>query len=102
MIRRPPRSTLFPYTTLFRSPVLLTRRLISRVESATHQLDEDQDHEQRVGGDDHPRRLLGEVGERGVVLLLEVANLGEQLDGLVVVHGPSRSNVYRGERGWAS
>src|SRR3712207_7040152 len=25
MIRRPPRSTLFPYTTLFRSPVLLLR-----------------------------------------------------------------------------
>src|SRR2546423_9102456 len=31
MIRRPPRSTLFPYTTLFRSPVLLAfyaRRLV--------------------------------------------------------------------------
>src|SRR2546426_9117316 len=28
MIRRPPRSTLFPYTTLFRSPVL-TRRTLS-------------------------------------------------------------------------
>src|SRR2546430_8773889 len=27
MIRRPPRSTLFPYTTLFRSPVLLTRSM---------------------------------------------------------------------------
>src|SRR5438034_2604787 len=26
MIRRPPRSTLFPYTTLFRSPVELGRR----------------------------------------------------------------------------
>src|SRR2546426_12087681 len=26
MIRRPPRSTLFPYTTLFRSPPLLWRR----------------------------------------------------------------------------
>src|SRR3712207_8243652 len=26
MIRRPPRSTLFPYTTLFRSPVGQTRR----------------------------------------------------------------------------
>src|SRR5205823_9244506 len=26
MIRRPPRSTLFPYTTLFRSPVPLDRR----------------------------------------------------------------------------
>src|SRR2546425_10467874 len=25
MIRRPPRSTLFPYTTLFRSPILLVR-----------------------------------------------------------------------------
>src|SRR3712207_9290432 len=25
MIRRPPRSTLFPYTTLFRSPVLAAR-----------------------------------------------------------------------------
>src|SRR2546429_3002476 len=24
MIRRPPRSTLFPYTTLFRSPVIIT------------------------------------------------------------------------------
>src|SRR5256885_13342991 len=26
MIRRPPRSTLFPYTTLFRSPVLTGRK----------------------------------------------------------------------------
>src|SRR3712207_8423921 len=26
MIRRPPRSTLFPYTTLFRSPLLWARR----------------------------------------------------------------------------
>src|SRR2546430_10969155 len=25
MIRRPPRSTLFPYTTLFRSPILIPR-----------------------------------------------------------------------------
>src|SRR5258708_28388510 len=27
MIRRPPRSTLFPYTTLFRSPDLVSHRL---------------------------------------------------------------------------
>src|SRR3712207_7632034 len=27
MIRRPPRSTLFPYTTLFRSPAQVARRL---------------------------------------------------------------------------
>src|SRR5258708_25510374 len=32
MIRRPPRSTLFPYTTLFRSPGLSRSHLISAVE----------------------------------------------------------------------
>src|SRR2546422_4896938 len=39
MIRRPPRSTLFPYTTLFRSirakklsPVELTRAVLERIE----------------------------------------------------------------------
>src|SRR5258705_9529816 len=30
MIRRPPRSTLFPYTTLFRSPEALERKSCSR------------------------------------------------------------------------
>src|SRR2546425_3017436 len=34
MIRRPPRSTLFPYTTLFRSPA---RRVPSRLHCAKHQ-----------------------------------------------------------------
>src|SRR3712207_7279225 len=33
MIRRPPRSTLFPYTTLFRSTVFILERTI---ESLTH------------------------------------------------------------------
>src|SRR2546422_7668045 len=31
MIRRPPRSTLFPYTTLFRSPLPLADRLHARL-----------------------------------------------------------------------
>src|SRR5258705_8278176 len=30
MIRRPPRSTLFPYTTLFRSPIHIRRRNATR------------------------------------------------------------------------
>src|SRR2546422_7105623 len=30
MIRRPPRSTLFPYTTLFRSPLAVIRRVAER------------------------------------------------------------------------
>src|SRR3712207_8424550 len=33
MIRRPPRSTLFPYTTLFRSIPLLNREARSRIEA---------------------------------------------------------------------
>src|SRR3712207_7018801 len=28
MIRRPPRSTLFPYTTLFRSPIVLVHEVV--------------------------------------------------------------------------
>src|SRR2546430_5696818 len=35
MIRRPPRSTLFPYTTLFRSPAAPTPPRQSRPESST-------------------------------------------------------------------
>src|SRR5262245_63506177 len=34
MIRRPPRSTLFPYTTLFRSPDLLNNRGLPRADHA--------------------------------------------------------------------
>src|SRR3712207_6970245 len=51
MIRRPPRSTLFPYTTLFRSAVLVVVQPADddgRVHVAVHELDE---HELADGGD---------------------------------------------------
>src|SRR3712207_9546422 len=48
MIRRPPRSTLFPYTTLFRSP--------ARVASAARFADDELDREGRDGR--HGVRLL--------------------------------------------
>src|SRR2546422_6117477 len=38
MIRRPPRSTLFPYTTLFRSPPGLAREVHGRDASASIQM----------------------------------------------------------------
>src|SRR3712207_8894009 len=38
MIRRPPRSTLFPYTTLFRSPRALQRQGMIRPPEAVHVL----------------------------------------------------------------
>src|SRR3712207_7234070 len=50
MIRRPPRSTLFPYTTLFRSPVRQRQR--DRVEQ--------QRHRQRLG-DQPPHRPAARV-----------------------------------------
>ena len=37
MIRRPPRSTLFPYTTLFRSGTAGTEGLFAAIESRGHQ-----------------------------------------------------------------
>src|SRR3712207_7051450 len=40
MIRRPPRSTLFPYTTLYRSDIEATREQLSRtVDELSHRLD---------------------------------------------------------------
>src|SRR3989442_10218701 len=38
MIRRPPRSTLFPYTTLFRSPPSPSRTLARTTRRGDHQL----------------------------------------------------------------
>src|SRR2546430_3208143 len=38
MIRRPPRSTLFPYTTLFRSPNAGKSTLLSRLSRATPEI----------------------------------------------------------------
>src|SRR2546427_8751191 len=51
MIRRPPRSTLFPYTTLFRSGVQVTGR---RQVQPAERLPEQRGHHQGVRH--HPRR----------------------------------------------
>src|SRR2546425_8763496 len=53
MIRRPPRSTLFPYTTLFRSPR----------DRHHEEADEDQRWGGRLGGD-HARERREEHGQR--------------------------------------
>src|SRR2546426_8108226 len=45
MIRRPPRSTLFPYTTLFRSPARGDDRAVGPIESVDpHYSNQDQHH----------------------------------------------------------
>src|SRR3712207_8472883 len=48
MIRRPPRSTLFPYTTLFRSRPLVGRHRQRRVDRVGHLLDVERVDRQRV------------------------------------------------------
>src|SRR2546425_11051246 len=65
MIRRPPRSTLFPYTTLFRSPHLGAHDLRDRGQGELLVLGQDQDlamqrsqGEERVAND--PAALVGE------------------------------------------
>src|SRR3712207_7382896 len=74
MIRRPPRSTLFPYTTLFRSVarrlpgVLLTRRL-SGVEGRDH----------LAGGRGEARQARQHPGVLGIELPL--GRMGDGPDG---------------------
>src|SRR2546422_8401370 len=60
MIRRPPRSTLFPYTTLFRSPQ--ARQLPARFLGGTAQSQSDGMDGRFAHVDAHPRE--GRVGER--------------------------------------
>src|SRR5689334_24411993 len=62
MIRRPPRSTLFPYTTLFRSRVVAdvgagVRRQLRTVEDAVVRVDA------RVAGADQDMRHERDVGD---------------------------------------
>src|SRR3989441_10713168 len=77
MIRRPPRSTLFPYTTLFRSQLLLVvirRGLVDRgldlVDAALNAVALTlATHERGVVLVDHDALRLTEVVERGVLEL---------------------------------
>src|SRR2546422_7839515 len=58
MIRRPPRSTLFPYTTLFRS--LATRALLaslSRLHTNTHMWTAQSKHSTKARSEEHTSEL---------------------------------------------
>src|SRR3989442_11956995 len=59
MIRRPPRSTLFPYTTLFRSLFGIAAKV--RGQSAAHRLD--------LGLDPRPHRNRGRLIRDGEIAL---------------------------------
>src|SRR5258708_39856962 len=62
MIRRPPRSTLFPYTTLFRSNAdkveAMTRRMRNKLAGGTLEDCAQSPHVQAAGGADFGAKIL--------------------------------------------
>src|SRR3989441_7728254 len=72
MIRRPPRSTLFPYTTLFRSRVPRAQGRKPRDPAA---------QPGAVHAQEHPRAEPGDAGR------LRAAQHGCRLDTTVLIHG---------------
>src|SRR3712207_8489196 len=66
MIRRPPRSTLFPYTTLFRSRVVL-RGPVDRVRAGAQVEDLGARAGARLGGEDRPRGVVDEPQGAGAL-----------------------------------
>src|SRR2546422_4560213 len=66
MIRRPPRSTLFPYTTLFRSGrVVVLLQVVTQLVRECRCFDrEERQHQQRGDGAHTRRRELSERGDR--------------------------------------
>src|SRR3712207_6968020 len=69
MIRRPPRSTLFPYTTLFRSDVQAAQRSLEVVHHG-----QDVEHEGEVG----QAGRLGALLLRAALVVLEVGQRSEE------------------------
>src|SRR3712207_8407415 len=74
MIRRPPRSTLFPYTTLFRSAAADRDHRVDRLDAGEDRLL----HRLAL---DHARGLeLGRPGLLGVDVALAVERVAERVD----------------------
>src|SRR2546425_8342786 len=65
MIRRPPRSTLFPYTTLFRSILLISHRTIDLGQSGLERFLQVSDRRSAVRGDRFRDSSASEVSVRG-------------------------------------
>src|SRR3712207_8562629 len=87
MIRRPPRSTLFPYTTLFRSRQLL---------AAVHELAEccaTLDHARQGGGDANPAAVVEALTRRLAESERRCRALEERLDRKSTRLNSSHANI---------
>src|SRR2546430_16123920 len=102
MIRRPPRSTLFPYTTLFRSQLLqaLRRALLREPALESRVLDRGGERLVELGVAAHVQQLVSElVEDGGGELIVAVAQharehrVGEPAEGRVGGHAGDRKSV---------
>src|SRR5258708_21851955 len=91
MIRRPPRSTLFPYTTLFRSFYVLDnigvlRQMNSEVtQSAVYLFARSEEHTSELQSPDHlVCRLLLEKKKKKFVLTTHIPSLLEDCRGILL------------------
>src|SRR3989442_8452678 len=70
MIRRPPRSTLFPYTTLFRSPQYRALSVPAHIPFLIWKEDRSEEHTSELQSRPHlVCRLLLEKKKNGIVIL---------------------------------
>src|SRR2546422_7933415 len=92
MIRRPPRSTLFPYTTLFRSGV---NRLAVRKDDDHHHGGDD-----RADGRDEAQRRESADREDAQNLFRRVCNRGERVGRQHCEAGDFRETFVMREAGW--
>src|SRR3712207_2194776 len=100
MIRRPPRSTLFPYTTLFRSSASNLREFVA--EKSGGSIRPDQVHsitldDIRRGGPQRVAEILTGVTDRAFVVVnaVEYADLDVVVLGLLESEAIGKSFLYR-------
>src|SRR2546429_9782124 len=91
MIRRPPRSTLFPYTTLFRSRVAINPVADQNVRGKADQFPKNEEHYEIVCDDDTEYREHEERQRR------EIAGLAFMFAILGIVVANNRSEEHTSE-----
>src|SRR2546430_6808223 len=94
MIRRPPRSTLFPYTTLFRSPYLRRpRQRLVRLLDAREALEDLRRHRRAPRSEEHTSELQSQ-SNLVCRLLLEKKKKKKKHTNPIVTNSYTMSNLF--------
>src|SRR5256885_10548588 len=95
MIRRPPRSTLFPYTTLFRSQVQKVCVRVDRLECIAHLQIEVAGGKGRARSEEQTSELHPPCNAEGRLLLQKKTHLTDQPGTPVPPHGTEAADQGR-------